>query len=207
MGTWRPGPQHSYSLLLNFISNWFLYETSFPSPTGDYPCATNLVLSGGQCLMPAAFPEAAAVPWGGVSDAGLQKTTSRVGWFPAWLYASLYLQMQSLWFLASSNPGLHSQATLPLGASLQMWLQPWFVFMQLRPSAKQQHAAGDHAMARILSPRGAVRGQEVGHRPACLGLHQPHVLKDYVIKVKPSQLTGTWKNVLCHPRDMMSQLS
>lgn len=36
----------------------------------------------------------------------------------------LYLQTQSLWFLASSKPGLHSQATLPRGASLQMWLQP-----------------------------------------------------------------------------------
>lgn len=42
------------------------------------------------------------------------------GWCPARVCTRLYLQMQSLWFLASSKPGLHSQATLPFGASLQM---------------------------------------------------------------------------------------
>ena len=45
--------------------------------------------------------------------------------------------MQLLWFLDSSNPGRHSQATPPLGVSLQMWAQPWSLFMQLMPSAKQ----------------------------------------------------------------------
>lgn len=45
--------------------------------------------------------------------------------------------MQLLWFLDSSNPGRHSQATPPLGVSLQIWAQPWSLFMQLMPSAKQ----------------------------------------------------------------------
>lgn len=45
-----------------------------------------------------------------------------------------HIQMQSLWFLASSNPGRHSQATPPLGVSLQMWAQPCSLFIQLRPS-------------------------------------------------------------------------
>lgn len=46
--------------------------------------------------------------------------------------------MQLLWFLDSSNPGRHSQATPPLGVSLQMWAQPWSLFMQLMPSVKQE---------------------------------------------------------------------
>lgn len=45
-----------------------------------------------------------------------------------------HVQIQSLWFLASSNPGRHSQATPPLGVSLQMWAQPCSLFIQLRPS-------------------------------------------------------------------------
>lgn len=46
--------------------------------------------------------------------------------------------MQLRWFLDSSNPGRHSQATPPLGVSLQMWAQPWSLFMQLMPSVKQE---------------------------------------------------------------------
>lgn len=45
-----------------------------------------------------------------------------------------HVRMQSLWFLANSNPGRHSQATPPLGVSLQMWAQPCSLFIQLRPS-------------------------------------------------------------------------
>lgn len=50
------------------------------------------------------------------------------------LHGVVHVQIQSLWFLASSNPGRHSQATPPLGVSLQMWAQPCSLFMQLRPS-------------------------------------------------------------------------
>lgn len=50
------------------------------------------------------------------------------------LHVALHIQIQSLWFLASSNPGRHSQATPPLGVSLQMWAQPCSLFIQLRPS-------------------------------------------------------------------------
>lgn len=49
-----------------------------------------------------------------------------------------HLRMQSLWFLANSNPGRHSQATPPLGLSLQMWAQPCSLFIQLRPSGTEK---------------------------------------------------------------------
>lgn len=46
--------------------------------------------------------------------------------------------MQSRWFSASSNPGRHSHATPPLGVSLQIWAQPWSLFIQFIPSAKRK---------------------------------------------------------------------
>ncbi len=50
-----------------------------------------------------------------------------------------HVQMQPRWFLANSKPGRHSQATPPLGVSLQMWAQPCSLFMQLRPSVKKRY--------------------------------------------------------------------
>lgn len=52
--------------------------------------------------------------------------------------ADKHVQVQPLWFLASSNPGRHSQATPTLGVSLQMWAQPCSLFIQLRPSGTQR---------------------------------------------------------------------
>lgn len=61
--------------------------------------------------------------------------------------------------------------------------------MQLRPSAKQQHAASDQAVGTILSPRGTAKGWRVG--PDCRGLHQPHISREQVIKIQSGQLTET----------------
>lgn len=48
-----------------------------------------------------------------------------------------YIHVHAFWFLASSKPGRHSHDTPPLpGASLQMWAQPWSLFMQFIPSVQ-----------------------------------------------------------------------
>lgn len=54
-----------------------------------------------------------------------------------------HVRMQPRWFLASSKPGRHSQATPPLGVSLQIWAQPWSLFMQLRPSVRKRYRQTD----------------------------------------------------------------
>lgn len=55
-----------------------------------------------------------------------------------WNLIFIYLHLQSFWFLASSKPGLHSQATPPLGVSRQMCAHPWSLFIQFIPSVKKR---------------------------------------------------------------------
>lgn len=105
-----------------------------------------------------------------------------------WSYipAVKHVQMQPLWFLASSNPGRHSQATPPLGVSLQMWAQPCSLFIQLRPS-------------------GIERGREV-HNETLLqwltGYTQRHTYWEIslasktVIVLTPYTIEKTWTTVL-----------
>lgn len=55
-----------------------------------------------------------------------------------WNLIFIYLHLQSFWFLASSKPGLHSQATPPLGVSRQMCAHPWSLFIQFIPSVRKK---------------------------------------------------------------------
>ena len=54
-------------------------------------------------------------------------------------------------------------------------------------------------------PRSVWRGWQAGHKPACLGVHQPHVLQEYVIHIKP--VNRDMKIFLCHPKHRMFQFS
>ena len=49
------------------------------------------------------------------------------------------------------------------------------------------------------------RGWQARHRPACLDVHQPHILQEYVIHIKP--VNRDVKIFLCHPKDRTFQFS
>lgn len=74
---------------------------------------------------------------GGPSLGYLQRLSAFLGQTPLPISSPIHLRVQSFWLGARSKPGLQSQATPPLGVSLQMWAQPWSLFMQFMPSGKR----------------------------------------------------------------------
>lgn len=127
--------------------------------------------------------------------------------------------MQSLWSLASSNPGRHSQATPPLDVSLQMWAQPCSLFIQLRPSgtergrrytmkhsysdwpaAHKRHTHWEISLASLKIPIVLAPCTIQKHKPQCYFNHFYSKKQNSVSRVKGAQSSSDENKVLCKRR-------